>query len=280
MTVRTIAVHLNRLTRAADVLASAISLARRFKAHLIGLCAFPGVPNHMPLTMPATAHMLAEVMQEQDKEIAGIETLFSTLTAGEPITAEMVSVRARHSDLAAAVLEHARAADLVVAGQRDLAWDLGPVLEFPERLAIEAGRPVLLIPRDMKRGVGPFSAVMVAWNGSREAARAAFDAVALLDGSAQIRIVAIDPDKPGAAKGAPASVLAAALARHGFKADVRTLEVGERSVPATLREEALLMGADLVVMGAYGHSRLRELVFGGVTRSMAADMPAPILFSH
>ncbi|HRD76049.1 MAG TPA: universal stress protein, partial [Hyphomicrobiaceae bacterium] len=174
----------------------------------------------------------------------------------------------------------ARTADLVIAGQRDPDYDFSIVLDVPERLAVETGRPVLVIPR-----VGDFptigSRVTVAWNGGREAARATFDALPLLQLAQSVRVVSVSQHDDGTVgRSLPTTEIATTLARHGIRVEAamttaENIKVGDALLSGLCDEQT-----DLLVMGAYGHSRFREMVFGGATQHILAHMTAPVLLSH
>jgi nucleotide-binding universal stress UspA family protein len=152
---------------------------------------------------------------------------------------------------------------------------------FPETLVMSADRPVLFIPY---AGVFPAlgANIMVAWNGSRESARAVHDALPLLQRAENVTVVRLKEhkDEPRGSR-IPGADIALLLARHGVKAEV---SAGDRvdDVPLgdMLLSRASDLGADLVVTGAYGHSRWQELVMGGATRSMLESMTVPVLMSH
>lgn len=276
---KTILVHLNDERRAAALLTPALVLARRFNAHVVGLYVYPAMPASPPVALPYAGDVLAGLVTAARQEADRIRATFDTATAGQPLVPEWRTVKAAHADLATIVMEHARACDLVVASQTDPDWDLSPVLDFPERLALESGRPVLIVPR-----VGTYPTigerVMIAWNGKRESARAVFDAVPLLTGAKSVKILSISATRSANDDRLPDTELAAALARHGIKATCQRSIAPETSVADEILNRLADESADLLVMGAYGHSRFRELVFGGVTRSVAQHMTVPTLFSH
>jgi nucleotide-binding universal stress UspA family protein len=179
------------------------------------------------------------------------------------------STRAR-PEIAATVIEHARQADLVVVSQVDPDSDSGIDIDFAERIVMDSGRPVLVVPAfgTFKR-CGPRA--LVGWNGRREAARAAFDAVPLLQACEAVQVTWLDPqndmDVPGSLAGAE---LATTLARHGLKVTAEAMPTSGIGAGEALLSHASDLGADLLVMGAYGHSRTREYVFGGATRTISA----------
>ena len=173
-----------------------------------------------------------------------------------------------------------RSTDLIIASAADADWEMAPVLEFPERLAIESGRPVLLIPNDGTFDADPKHAV-IAWNGGREAARAAFDALSLLDPATRLTVLMIDDGDAGETAVESAGRFADTARRHGFEsADVHRAGTSGRTIGEAITIEAASLGADLLVMGAYGHSRFREFVFGGATRHVTHQATIPTLLSH
>ena len=280
MPFKTILVHLNRARRSQSVLEPALDLARRHASHVVGIYVRPGIQTTVVAddSLSNVNALGAELTAEQ-QEAEEIAATFARMTANQPFTAELRVADARppHSDLAAVVLEHAFAADIIVAGQSDPDWNLSPILDFPERLMLESGRPVLVIPYvGNYREVG--KNVVIAWKSGREAARAVFDALPILENASTVHILQFAEDHLELPEAEPA--IAAALARHGVKPDIRVPQVSDIDVGDALLSRLADLGADLLVMGAYGHSRLREYVFGGMTRHITRHMTVPTLFSH
>jgi nucleotide-binding universal stress UspA family protein len=174
---------------------------------------------------------------------------------------------------------HARYADLAIVGQpnRDEPQDADAVTVTT---IMTSGRPVLAVPF-----AGDFPTVgervLVAWNASREAARALNDALPLLLNAKQVTVLAINPQRGVGGHGdVPAADIALHLARQGLKTEAAHTVAKDIADGEALLSYAADIGADLIVAGAYGHSRAREMVFGGVTRTLIAEMTAPVLFSH
>lgn len=280
MSIKTILVHLNDERRTEQLLTPVADIARRFNAHVIGLHVYAGVPASPPVALPYAKEVLGAALAAERKESEAIKAAFERVTVNQPFVAEWHSVKAPHADLAEVVMRHARAADLIVASQTDPSWDMAPVLDFPERLAIESGRPVLVVPNEGTHDRVVGRNAVLAWNGKREAARAAFDALPLLLNAETVHIVGVA--EGGSRKGellADTSI-AAALARHGVKAVATEHTEGSAGVAGDILSQVDAAGAGLLVMGAYGHARFREFVFGGVTRSVMRTMTVPTLFSH
>lgn len=276
MSCKTILVHLNDSRRAETVLEPAAQLATRYNSHLIGLHVYAGLPAS-PIPMASAA--LGSIVAANRMNNEGIAETFRRMTADQAFIAEWQLQKVSHVDLAQEVLGRGRTADLIVVGQTDPDWDLSPLLDFPERLALESGRPVLIIPF-----AGRFPRigrrVVVAWKAGREAARATFDALPLLQGAESVHILEIKVRADAESRLGPDSSIGAALARHGIKPVVHTSIGPEISVGDEILSRVADLDADMLVMGAYGHSRFRELVFGGATRHIARHMTVPTLFSH
>ena len=185
MPYKTILVHLNDKRRASAVLGPAIHLARRFNAHLIGMHVYASMPAP-PISIAYGAQVLGSIMATERKDAEQIAAVFAQATANQPFVAEWRCLKVPHVDLAGVVMEHGRSADLIIAGQTDPDWDLSPLIDFPERLALESGRPVLVVPYagrfgDIGRGV------MIAWKAGRELARAVFDALPILQSAEEVQ---------------------------------------------------------------------------------------------
>jgi nucleotide-binding universal stress UspA family protein len=175
------------------------------------------------------------------------------------------------------VLAQARVADLVIASQTDRSWSQSQELDIAENLILGSGRPVLLVPNSgVCSSIG--RRVLVAWDGSREAARAAFDALPLLKSAESVTVVHFERSDNAAELGP--SAIWTPLARHGVKCVVKQAVSAPTEIGPSLTETASTLRADLLVMGCYGHSRLREFVFGGASRYQLGHMTIPVLMSH
>lgn len=276
MSYKTILVHIDPGKRCAKRLQAAIKLAIKFEACLVGIHAFS------PYTPPdyIMAQMGPEIMEFQKKTAAELmsraEETFRKQTSSSGLA--NVEWRTAYDDLVDTMSLHARYADIVVIGQSDSSDDSGVAMDFPERLVLAAGRPVLILPN-----TGSFPTmgkrILVAWNASREATRAVTDAIPLLRLADNVNIMAINPrhDEHGNVPGAD---IALYLARHGVRVEVKTDHNTEIDVGNEMLSRAADLSIDLIVMGGYGHSRLKEWVLGGATRTILETMTTPVLMSH
>ena len=279
MNYKTIVVHLDTGARRSERLEIACQLAARHDAHLVGLFALAPLP--VPFAFAGSAGAVLEV-EGRWRAQAAVEARRQFEAAAASHGLGRVEWRESQVDPLRATLLSARYADLVVLGQREspasAAADRVPP-DFVEDTVLDAGRPSLVVPY-----AGRFTRVgervLLAWNAGREAARAVTDALPLLRAARHVEVVAFDPRANGGDHGPqPGADIALYLARHGVKATAAQqnagIDVGEQ-----ILSRAADTDADLIVMGAYGHSRTRELVLGGATRTVLGSMTVPVLFSH
>jgi len=275
MTYKTILVHIDAGERWPVRLNIATRLAQRFEAQLVGLHALSS--TRLPaFTLPEAAASLAEAQRIAEAQALRAREEFerSTRQAG----LRNAEWRASLEDAAAVVPLHARYVDLIVIGQPDPEQPDGVEANFTHRVVLAAGRPVLVIPY-----AGQFDFigkhVLLAWNASREAARAATDSLPLLRAADKVTVVCVNPKAPLHGQ-QPGADIALYLARHGVRSEVSNLQGSDIDAGNQLLSYAADLSVDLIVMGAYGHSRLSELVLGGVTRTLFGSMTVPVLMTH
>ena len=212
-------------------------------------------------------------------QASSIEARFNAATEGGTLGAEWRYLPPTAETEAERVTPVARACDLVVTDLLTAERDESPFYGVAESIALSAGRPVLLLPdAPASKLVG--GRILLAWDGGRESARAAFDALPLLAAAGGVNIACVrEPDAPGKDE-LPAADIAATLAHHGVECAIDHVSPENETVGAALSRHASAIGADLIVMGAYGHSRLREFVFGGATRHLLRTSTTPLFVSH
>lgn len=280
MSLKNLLVHIDEKPHCEKRVTAAIALATAFDAHLAALALVP--EPHVPPALGV--HIPAEVLTAQREEAAkqAQATLERVRAMGDR---EGIAIETRHEwtmpdDFGAAFARHARHADLGIVGQADPEEGDVDAELIAEAAFMQSGRPALLIPFIGARTLPP-KVVLIAWDGSREATRAVGDAMPLLAKASQVLVLVVDPGSlRGRVGEQPGADLATHLARHGLKAEVVTAASGGLGVGEVIIGQASDAGADLVVMGAYGHSRLRELVLGGATQSILDHMSVPALLSH
>ncbi|PWS39191.1 universal stress protein [Falsiroseomonas bella] len=280
MAIRDILVHLDATPRAAARLDLAAQLAQRLQAHLTGLFVLdipiPAFAGGEIAGAAAVADLIEGMRAAGLEDAAKVEATFREKLRREGLAGEW---RLAEGITGGELALHGRYADLVVVGQS------GPEDATVGSAAIEAalfqtGRPVLVVPH-----AGPVASlgkrVLVGWNASREASRALHDALPLIATAESVTVLTINAEPGADSHGEePGADIARHLARHGLQVTVRRIVGAEISAGDMLLNEAADLGADLLVMGGYGHSRFREFMLGGATRTLLGQMTVPVLMSH
>ena len=273
MAIKDLLVHLDETPASTARRQAALALAAACGAQLTALylIAEPFLPGMGGRHLPA--ELLREHLAHAEAEAEAV--LASASAEAERRGASLAVLRAKGplDRLPQLLARHARCTDLTIVGQADLAAHGVDDTALIEAAFMDSGRPALVIPRAGAAVLPPRRAV-VAWDGSREAARAANDAISLLQPAEQVLVV----EARGAGDHAGAEFVAH-LVRHEVRAELRQV-AGSGGIAELLLAQAHAEAADLLVMGGYGHSRFREMMLGGTTRSMLEHMTLPVLFSH
>ena len=275
--IKDIVVNLSVGERASFAGDYAVSVAAAFDAHLVGIAFLydPIIP------VSGAGYIPAEVIetQERDNQAATKAALdrFSAASARAGVTAEPLTLSASFAGVGEQFARIARRFDLSIVGQAEPEASAAEEM-IAEAALFESGRPVIIVPYIQKAPL-KLDRVMLCWDGSRAATRAIADAMPLLEraGRVEIVIVANERGKQDEIEGAD---MGAHLARHGLNVEVKRTVLGDIDVADVILSHAADAGSDFIVMGGYGHSRLREFVLGGVTRSIFRSMTAPVLMSH
>jgi nucleotide-binding universal stress UspA family protein len=223
------------------------------------------------LNVPA---LIASEAQTSRTNVEKLLTAFEAAAAKQGVMFEAVRERCMAGEAPDILAEYARLRDLTIM----------PVPESHEQWYCEAvifgsGRPTLVLPEGAPSKSFQLNTAVVAWDFSRAAARAVADAIPLLERAKHVRIVTVLGEKVIDSKRSTEE-LAKNLSRHGLEVELDKVDSEGRTIGETLEAYAKSSAADILVMGAYGHSRFREFVLGGATRSLLAKPPLPILFSH
>ncbi|WP_339827597.1 universal stress protein [uncultured Arenimonas sp.] len=278
--IRDLFVFLQGTPADAAALDAAIALAQAHDAHVAALAV-----AHAPVPFASEWGVTAVGLDQAGFEALRKAAEDAAAGARKRLEAAGVAHEVRVADSPLAWPEevaalHARHADLCVFG--------GPAPDAPgsrfgtsfDALLMHSGRPVLLVPDGVKLMVPP-RRVVIAWQPRREASRAVHDALPWLPRDARVDVLVVNPQSTALGYGeAPGSDIARHLARHGCQAKVVEVERGSHSTGQAILEHARESIADLVVMGGFSHSRWREQVFGGVTRTVLEGTRTPVLFSH
>ncbi len=275
MAFKDILVHVEVDSTCPARLETAVNLAVAHGAHLVGLHVRP--PLHLPGAIsPDFGGEIARLHGLYTNEAAArAKQSFERAVGLAGLSSEWREVR---GDLIESVAVHARYCDLAVVGQSDTAID--GERRLADHLPLASGTPVLIVPC-----VGRYPTVgervLLGWDASREAKRAMSDALPILSQAKRVVVLAVNPQEGKTAHGeVPCADIALHLARHGVRAECSAIPAQDLEVGSVLLSRAADEGSDLIVIGAYGHSRLKELILGGTTRHLLAHMTVPVLMSH
>ncbi|HEY7297031.1 MAG TPA: universal stress protein [Xanthobacteraceae bacterium] len=254
----------------------AISLAREFGAHLAAVAfAYEPIPA-TTLIDDAPGEWFDELREQAEKSANSAVERFNAAVRGSGILAEARALTTTLTGAADLFGRIARRFDLSLIQQAEPGKDSADPLVI-EAALFDSGRPVLVVPY-INQGGARFDRILVCWDGSRGAARAIGDAMPFIERSKAVEIVIVG-DRPKSRE-IPGADIAQNLARHGAKAEVREIVAPDMDAGNVILSHAADSSADLMVMGGYGHSRLREFVLGGVTRTILSSMTLPTLISH
>ena len=277
MSYRHILLHLDAGAACTLRINATLDLASRIDAHVTGLATVSVAPLYYYPENAMAGQIVAEWQSQLEQQARTVTARFEAAARAHGYTG--VETRIDNYNELGALTLNARYADLVVIGQTDpAARDVSRITAAGVVLACP--RPVLVIPyTGAPAGFGRHA--LIAWNGSREACRAVADALPLLKRAERVTVMAVDPEINDQAHGpTPGADLAKFLARHGINTEAHP-DYGEvDDTGAELLSRAADLQADLLVMGAYGHTRAHEWVFGGVTRTILNSMTIPVLMSH
>jgi nucleotide-binding universal stress UspA family protein len=260
-------------------LKTAVALCDSAQAHLtllvVALAAPPPIGDY-------AVYVSDSWYQEREKDLARMKKRTANAkeaVAKSGISAEVNSAYVEMAYLNSAVGERAIYADLTVMGP-ELASNKFMQEAVLDGALFHSKTPALLLPEGAKPSLTP-KRVLVAWDSSVEASRALSESLGILSSADEVHVTMVDPDASEGGSGEePGADIAAYLARHGLKVTVDRLPRSGRLIADVLKQHAVNMAADLVVMGAYGHSRLRERVFGGVTKSMLEAQTLPLFMAR
>jgi nucleotide-binding universal stress UspA family protein len=276
MAYKTILLCLNEIARLPQIIEAGRTLGTEFKAHISGLYVIPGIQVYPTAGYAATPDIFDGNRAFYKNHQTKVREAFEKAMQADGLSFDFQLIDSSTPLIGNEVMVQGRNADLIVVSSTDRDSTQGVEYDFVERLIIAAGRPVMILPFVGSAKLN-FNEVMVAWDDSREAARAAFDALPLMQKSKRTRVVSIDTAGKGKL---PGGTLAESLDRHGVKVELTSLTSDGQNTGETLLRAASDFGTDIIVLGGYGHSRFTEFIFGGVTRHMIRHLDRPIVMSH
>lgn len=275
---KTILVCLTTPENAETLLKTAVPLARKHGAHLVGfhtieaLLVYPSIAMHIPETA------FASFNSSQRKEAQKIKDVFTKHTQSEDFVSEFRLLHAEAESATDRMIESARAADLIIMAHEDKDHDRYDQRRAQSRVIQESGRPVIVVPLEYD-GPEIGSNILLGWSDTREAARAAHDMLGLADDGAALTVLRVEKSPKDALKDDDAIEIAEMFARHGLKTTLERRASEGHSIAGTLNEVAFEKGADLIVTGAFGHSKAYDFVLGATTYALLKEQKIPVLFS-
>lgn len=254
---------------------AAVALAGKFDAHVTGLYVIEPVQLPAYAEVAIGADLLEQSHREYERQAEAAGAAFRKTMDRAGVANEWRMVEGLTS---AKTIEHGHYSDVVVLSQADHDDPEDISSGLADEVVLGVGRPVLVVPYvGMREEIG--KKILLAWNGSRESVRALHDAMPLLKRADKVVVMAVNP-KEGEDQRIAGADISLHLARHDVNTVVNSTVSREIEIGDTLLSRAADEGVDLIVMGAYGHSRFRELVLGGVTRHLLEHMTVPVLMSH
>lgn len=260
-------------------LKAAAALAHRLDAHAAALVVAVHLGSHFAAESAPLSEVLADFAKGARAHAVLERAKIGDWLARAPRPFELRDVVAEDAVFGREIIAETLCADLVVLCRTAEDGDMRARRALLEHVLFGAGRPVLLTPAGWRRE--RWDRIVIGWNARREARRAVAEALPLLKAADQVVIATVDarPSPTGHGE-APGRELATHLARHGVKAEVQNVDGIGRTEARALTDLAVAVDADLMVIGAYGHSRTREVVFGGVTRDLLSEAPVPLFLAH
>lgn len=277
---KTILVCLNEVRRLDETIEAAVKLARAFEAHVSGLFVVPAIPFYVSLGVDAITKAFEGQHRYFGAHAEQAKAAFASAMQKAGVGHDFEIINSKNTLVWDELVEYGLSADLILmsATRRDVEKSVEDYLT--EEAVMRSGRPVIILPYEGEFRLS-FDTIVVAWNGKREAARAVFDALPIVKLARKVRIVAMSKGQGEEDRlTRTGDRLVKTLSRHGIEATVHNIEEGGDGAGRTLMKYAADCGAGLIIMGAYGHARNREYVFGGATFEMLLNLNRPVLMSN
>lgn len=279
MAIKTLLVCLTSEADSDSLMTTACGIARQHGAHLIGLhtieamTVYPGIAMHIPDSVFESFN--ASQMEQSN----AIKAIFDRHTQTEDFVSEWRLLKTKSASASDRIIDSARSADLVVMPNEDPDNERIDQRHMQETVIRNSGRPVLIIPHDfVAETVG--ESILVGWNDTREAARAAHDALTLTHDGSRAHILRVHGEDDRLSHDATLTELATSFARHGVETSVGHKAWQHHGVAQIMEQEAFERGCDVIAVGAFGHSRAYDVILGAATRELLRHSKRPVLFSR
>ncbi len=278
MSFKTIVVYLPGPDMADVLLKTAIPVATRYDAHLICLHVIPELEFFQPVGMYIDGGFIEAQRKSLRKEANEIEEVVKKWSEPDNSRIEWRCLTATNGQAIDYIIDQSFYADLVIAEQRPAMDALDSRADLPVQISLQGGRPVLAVPEGCTFD-GVADRAMVAWNPGKSSSRALFESIPLLRNAKDVTLHTVNPPKVEDGL-PPAQNMALSLSRHDIHAETTTGTTGRQTVGEAILDQAAQLDSDLLVMGCYGHSRYREIVFGGVTKHVLHNTKIPLFLAH
>jgi nucleotide-binding universal stress UspA family protein len=260
-----------------SVVENAVAFASSFGCHIAALACEVHVQVPGTFLSNSLVNVAGMAASEAKKSLESAQALlaaFDSIADKAGLSRERILDRCLTNELPDVLVEYGRLRDLIIVPVPE-AYDQW----YAEAVIFGTGKPTLVLPEGQRTQPFELKTAVVAWDFSRAAARAVADAIPILENAREVRVVTVANEKALESKHS-GEELAKNLSRHGIDVILDSVDAARRPIGQVLEAHIASCNADLLVMGAYGHSRLREFILGGATQSMLSNPPIPILFSH
>jgi nucleotide-binding universal stress UspA family protein len=280
MNYKTVLLSLNEIDRLETLLEVTATLANEHDAHVVGLYVIPAPAVYPAVGSYAIPEIFDSFTKYFEEQLNGVKENFESVMQRNGVAYRWLMIRAPVPAISDTVIETGRIADLVVLSETDRNAQKGVELDFVQNVVLSVGRPVLVLPQTCEKDLTT-SQIVCGYNGSKEAARAVHDALPFLKRADDVRLVWVDPALDAETAGpVPGAEMAESLDRHGVRVTAESMPTNGINPAEALLTRARDLGSGMIVMGAYGHSRLREFVLGGATRQALSTLSIPLVLSH
>ncbi len=278
MAPKTILVCLTTPEHAETLMKFSVPLARKYNAHLIGLHTLEALLVYPNLAMHVPEPAFAEFNQSQKKDSTIIKEVFDNHTRSETFQSEFRLLRAESVSAADRMVDCSRAADLVIMAHEDRDVDRLDQRHVQTRVIKESGRPVIVVPVDYD-GPEVGKKIVLGWSDTREAARAAHDLISIADAGADVTVLRVGKPPKNALNDYKGIDISEMFTRHNLKTTLAHRDAAGNEIADILSRVAFEKGADLIVSGAFGHSRIYDFVIGATTYALLKQTQFPVMFS-
>lgn len=278
MSLGTILVCLTTRHHAETLMKLAVPLARKHNAHLVGLHTLEALVVYPGIAMHISAPTFDSFNKSQEEEAEAIRDIFDAYTKNEDFPSEWRLLNAQSTVATDRMVECARTVDLVIMSNKDVENERYDQRNARITVIRDSGRPVIVVPQGYE-GPTVGENILLGWSNTREASRASHDLLTVIDEGASICILQVGVAQQEGLASSDSIELANMYARHGLKVSLEQRDGTTKSVAEIVNQTAFEKGADLIVVGAFGHSKAYDLVFGAATYDLLEGAHCPVMFS-